>query len=302
MRRSLFLKARTNLQLSAATIALGIAAIVFAQIAYRGACRIADIDYHTRFGYSFAFRLNFVGRLSASERESVLARAAAHSSSPNVPPVLEALRTTPPAPFVFNAMDLIARAQNLLPPEGAGSMDATDAALNETARAFLIAPSPAYFRAVERDCLAALRTSVTGIVAQLVTSTSYYFVEPARMPQFAQLSAFRDPGTPAKLTEYRDSRFLRIWRKVSYQRLLLGWAVLLVLVARRKSLARKPELLGYAIALTVVGILGTIGNNLVNEFQDRYTMPAWALTVVSLTLLAGALAKQRSAGRLIEPG
>ncbi|MFL6529012.1 MAG: hypothetical protein ACJ8KX_00950 [Chthoniobacterales bacterium] len=50
------------------------------------------------------------------------------------------------------------------------------------------------------------------------------------------------------------------------------------------------ELAGYSAALIVVGLLSIIGNNLVNEFQRRYTLPTWELTIVAMTLLAAALA------------
>jgi hypothetical protein len=43
----------------------------------------------------------------------------------------------------------------------------------------------------------------------------------------------------------------------------------------------------YAVALTLVGLTIMLANCLLVEFQPRYTLPMWELTIISMTVALG---------------
>jgi hypothetical protein len=214
---------------------------------------------------------------------------------PEVQTLLDALRQLPVTKEKFDVGKFWQGAQANLPPEIGGSTEKSDTVLNETARAFLVAPSDAYLRAVEQDCLNALTTTVSGIVYQLVVSTDFYFTVPDSMPQFTNLTIVDDAKRKAR-NHLLESKLIRFWRKYTYRRMLCVTAALLVFVAFVRR-ARKPEVIGCSAALIIVGMLSIVGNNIVNEFQARYTMPGWAFALAAFSLLVATLPATRSQRR-----
>ena len=53
----------------------------------------------------------------------------------------------------------------------------------------------------------------------------------------------------------------------------------------------------YAAALMLVGLTIMLANCLLVEFQPRYTLPMWELTIISMTVAFG-----RSMERWLDPG
>ncbi len=289
--RSWLLRAwRKDFRLALLAVALGIASIMLAKATFRVVSHAAGLQYHTRIGFAFMFRLNFFGPLTPVEREPLLEKAAAHSRSPDVQSMLSALRTAPTGPEKFDAMALLARAGALLPPETAASADKSDAVLNETARAFLVAPSAPYLKAVEADLIQSQRTTILAIVRQLIQSTESYFLEPANMPKCQNLVTFRDPRSREILHQLHKHPYFGFWKRFTYAHLLSIWGTLWIYVALLPR-AGKAAVAPCAAALTVVGLLFVLATCIVNEFQPRFTLPAWELTIVSTTLLIGSAAE-----------
>lgn len=271
-----------DLRYAAMATAVGLIAIFAVDATLRLASEAAGIRYHRRVGFSFLFRLNFLARLSPVEREPLLARAAAHARSVDVRRALDALRAMPVTSLSqFKPMTLLSAIRHRLPAAVANSLDDTDEVLNETARSFLVAPSVPYVKAVVADVAQCARTTPTEIVGRLLLSTAIYFKQPETMPKCAGLVTFRATDRREFMSHIYKRRYFAVWKRAAYFRTLLATIAALAVViggaARRLS--------SYAIALLLVGFLTVIGNSVVNEFQPRYALPMWELTIVALTIL-----------------
>jgi hypothetical protein len=290
-RRWLLYRSGRDLRNAFAAVVLCVASIVVAKGTFRVVSRLAGIEYRTRVGSTFAFRLNFMGPLSAAEREPLLQRAAANSKSTDIQSELDALRMAPSGPGKFNAGALKRNAQTLLSHKTKTAIsDAKfDGVLNETARAFLISPSPVFLHAVKTDFARSLKVTTQEIVKQrLLRTTTFYFEHPASMPQCANLVTFRDPANPEFLNHIYKHSFLGFGKGLPYAGFVLIWLAIFSLTVFLTR-GRSEGILGYAAALIVVGLLMMLGNCFVNEFQFRYTLPMWALTIVSITILIASV-------------
>jgi uncharacterized membrane protein YkvI len=78
---------------------------------------------------------------------------------------------------------------------------------------------------------------------------------------------------------------------VSYRAFLLVWIVLLAalfLIAKMRK-RDAAAVASYATALIVIAILMMLANCVLAVFQPRYTLPMWELTIISVTMLFGAI-------------
>jgi hypothetical protein len=289
-RRWLFYRWGRDLRSALAAVLLGIASIAVAKGTFRIISQAAGIHHHTRVGFTFMFRLNFFGPLSPQEREPLLQRAAANSRSADVQSVLNALRQAPSGAGKFDTVALIKNAKTLLPPQIAASIDKSDEVFNETALAFLTSPSPIFLKAVGSDFVNSQKTTILAVVRQLLQSTTYYFLYPTTMPKCANLVTFRNSSNREFLDKMHKHPGLAFWKRFTYAKLLFLWLVTFIFVALMPR-GRNPGLLGYAAALTVIGLLMMLGNCFLTVFQPRFTLPMWELTIVSLTLLLGSAAQ-----------
>jgi hypothetical protein len=122
---------------------------------------------------------------------------------------------------------------------------------------------------------------IVDIVGQLLKSTTVYFDDPAKMPKCANLVTFRATDPHEFLSHIYKRRYFAAWKRCPYLRLLLVTVGALIFVIGRA----RPRIVGYGLALLVVGFLSVLGNCVLNEFQPRYTLPMWVLTIVCLTAL-----------------
>ncbi|MDQ6621926.1 MAG: hypothetical protein M3Y86_00365, partial [Verrucomicrobiota bacterium] len=300
-RRWLMQKARQDLRRALLAIGVGVVAIVAAHLTLRLVSYSAGIHYHSRLGYTFLFRMDYLGPLSAAERAPLLERAATHSRTPHVQGVLEALRDAPSGAEEFDPMAVIRRWKAQQPADADISDEQEDEIFNETARAFLVAPTAPYLRAIARDCLRAADTSLLDVVRQLVQSTSWYFRDPSQMPKLAGLETFRDPRSVEVLENLRKEGYFKRWRHFTTTDSLALWLGLFT-VAALQTRCRNAALFGYALALIVVGLLVVIATNILDRYQVRFSLPAWQFTIVAVTLLVAMIAEslRRQAGvRLI---
>ena len=268
-------------RLIALAIAVAFAGILLADGTFRITSNAAGIHFHRRIGFSFLFRLDFLGPLTSAEREPLLNRAAAHARSPLAHYELDALRAMPVSRSKMDVMALLDDIYARLPKEITHSIDKSDAVLNDTARAFLISPSMPYLRAVAADLARSERTTVTDLIGQLLKSTTVFFDDPSQMEKCANLVTFRATDRHQFLSHIYKRRYFAVWKRCTYARMLLAVLAALAFVITRA----RPRLVGYAIALLVVGFLSVLGNCVLNEFQPRYTLPMWVLTIVCLTIL-----------------
>jgi hypothetical protein len=64
-------------------------------------------------------------------------------------------------------------------------------------------------------------------------------------------------------------------------------AMISILFVMTKKRSGEMAVVYYAAALTLVGLAMMLANCLLAEFQPRYTLPMWELTIISTTVLFG---------------
>jgi hypothetical protein len=128
------------------------------------------------------------------------------------------------------------------------------------------------------------------VIAAPFVHTIFYFSYPESMPQYAHLDTFQNHDRSSILAQFHS--ILGGHGKLSYHRLLLGWLVL-VLIFGWRARTQAIALSAYTVALNASGLLMTTANCLLNEFQPRYTLPAWELLIIAVVISLGALVRAR---------
>ncbi|HEX8678395.1 MAG TPA: hypothetical protein VF683_00420, partial [Chthoniobacterales bacterium] len=188
-----------------------------------------------------------------------------------------------------------------LPDKGRRAGYKLDLALNAMTRGFLNPPHPLYLAAVSRDLRNARLTALATIPASLFETTTYFFTNRETMPQLAGLVTFRDYSADQIRSIAANTGYFAIGKGWTYGRGLMIWVVLLgvVLIGARARYEALAPVIGYAIALTSVGMVMMVSSSLFGEYLPRYTMPMWLLLVLSSFIIAAELpaafsvAKQR---------
>jgi hypothetical protein len=126
-------------------------------------------------------------------------------------------------------------------------------------------------------------------VNQLFGQTTFYFSHSGAMAGCAPLITFRDKSAAQILAIFKKHSYFHRRKSFSYSAFLLIWFTNLFLLAvlarvRKEDVA---ALSSYATALTLVGLVMMLANCFLNEFQPRYTLPMWELTIVSASVLVG---------------
>ena len=160
--------------------------------------------------------------------------------------------------------------------------------LNRTEKAFLYPPNKILLTAVAADFKRSQETTIPNVVRQLFVTTSYLLSVPEVMPDFTSLWTFREETADQIMAGFKHAYFRRP-KNLSYSAFLVLWAVnLALLVALARMRKENVAAVGsYTIALTLAGLLMILANCILNEFQWRYTLPMWELTIISLAVLFG---------------
>ena len=287
-------------------VALGIVCIALSNVTLRLLSRAAGVRYHTTAGFTFMFRLSSLGPASPQQWEDLIENAAVTSRSADVRTLLSVFRTPPVESAKLNAMDLLMNARTLFPEPTADSPDIFDEVLNQTARAFLRSPHPVFRRAVLADFGRSLQSTVRNVATHPFRSTVFYFSHADSMPGLTPLATFQGTTAGDILGLVRAHPYLRRFRDITYAHILFASLLSLLLLAVLTR-GRLPAVAAYALALTSVGLLMMFANCVLNEYQARYTLPMWQLTIAATLALLGSAAnvlrlKVKSAGRLVRPG
>lgn len=278
-----------DFKLASFAIIVGLLCILVSHTALRLLSRVAGISYHTTVGFTFMFRLELFASLPPAERDEVISRALRTNPSPDVRTVLEVFRTAPAPEKQLDVSEALARMRKLLPARRLQN-DNFQRLLNETASACLRSPSAPYLRAVSRDFFRSLFSPIRDVIAAPFVHTTFYFSHPETMPQCAQLKTFLDHDRSGILAQLHS--YLRRPAKLEYDRLLVSWLVLILIFCWR---ARHDAIVpvAYTFALNATGLLMITANCLLNEFQPRYTLPAWELSIVAVFTMLGVLVAPR---------
>jgi hypothetical protein len=285
------LRARDLRQAVIAT-AIGIACFAMTNLAVHNLARKTRFHPHSRIGYTFLWRLHFLQEFTPEARAALLRKVAAHTNSPQVRKLLALLEqmlaeradliTT--GPFMQRAIELF---------NGPLHWEELDRGLNQMAFAFLLPPPAELLHAARTDFVAVLAMPSTEISSFLFATTAYYFDHKEQMPGCADLVTFRGNANAEKIWQLQfQSRYFRLWEKLSYTRALVAWFVALsvfVLSARRKK-QNQRTISAFGIALTAVGIAFVAATCLLDEFSPRFALPMWQLLLLSLCLFVGRTA------------
>ncbi len=269
-------------------IVVGLLCIVLSNFTVRLLSRAAGISYHSTVGFTFMFRLGLFASLSPAERDELIRHVVKANTSANIRILLEVFRNAPAGKEHLNIAEILGQSRKLF-PASCRQGDDFEHVLNDTAYACLLSPSQPYLRAVGTDFIKSFTISISQVIAAPFVHTMFYFSHPQWMTQCAHLKTFTDQDQSTVLRQLHSYTGQR-QEKLRYDRLLLCWLALLLIYAWRAR-AEAIALSAYTFALNVTSLLIITANCVLNEFQPRYTLPAWELLIVSIFIMLGALVR-----------
>jgi hypothetical protein len=293
--------ARQDLRHAVIALAVGIACVAVGHSMTQGFARKTRFHPHSRIGFTFLWRLRFLGDLSPESRSALLRKVSARAPSNTVRDLIALLeqmhleradRLDPPA-FMQRAIK---------PFGGTLHWEELDRALNRMAFAFLWPPSPELLDAARRDFVAALKLPSTVISEHLFAATSYYFQHKDEMPACANLVTYRGDANADKVGQLPfQHRYFHLWQGFNYLHALAIWFIALlvfVITARRKrmnprgsavSRAARDDtaITAFGIALMAVGLLLFAASCLLHDYEPRFGLSMWQLLLLSLFLFVG---------------
>ena len=249
---------------------------------------------HSRIGYSFLWRLQFLSNLSPESRTTFLQKMAARTNATDVRKLVALLdqihaenQELSAGPFMRSALPV------LFALEDQDQWEKLDHALNRMAYTFLIPPPPELLQVASIDFRRALSAPVTEISNHLFRATAYYFQHPDEMPGCADLITFRAYDSnqiPQLPIQYS---YFRLWSRFNYWNALIVWFVGLILLAasaRNKQNAVIGPVVAFAFTLNLIGLLMVFSACLLVGFLPRYGMPMWQSLILSIWIVAGTTA------------
>jgi hypothetical protein len=244
---------------------------------------------HSRVGYTFLWRLQFLDNLTAAQRTALIQKVAKRARSDETRRLLSLLSQIhdegafSPGSFPPRAAALLYPTDQIVPWEK------VDLALNKMAFAFLVPPGTELRQAAATDFATTAKMPVTAITDHLFEMTAYYFEHRDDMPACAGLVTFRNYNAESITRFPRDFAYFHLWRGLDYRRAVMVWfaALLLLLVVGRWKKANIARVIGFGVALAIIGTLMFAITCLLGEWLPRYALPLWQLLLLSLFLFAG---------------
>jgi hypothetical protein len=244
---------------------------------------------HSRIGFTFLWRLNFLDNLSPEARGALLRKVFARVHSAKTRQVIALLEQMCLEKADMSSGPFMQRAILLF--DGPQWIE-LDRALNGMAFAFLLPPTPEHLLATKTDLIRALTMPATEITNYLFATTAYCFEHKAEMPGCVNLITFRD-ATPDQIRSLPTQHFyFRLWQGVGYDKMFVIWLLALatlLLVARRRRI-NLGAITAFGLALTVVGLLICATACVLHELEPRFALSVWQMLLLSLTLFVGKTA------------
>ena len=284
------LQVKRDLRNAALTLAIGVSCVVLSNATLRSLSYAFHIPYRSRVGVTFLWRLKFLATLPAETRNQLLNKVAKNTPSPEVRKLISVLRQSPSEDQNWDVLAFMHKAQvALFTPETESQDEKFNLVLNRTARAFLYPPDEIFLRAVGTDFAKSQKTRIPDVVNHLFGSTTFYFSHPETMADCASLSTFREKSAADILAVFKKHSYFRHAKRFGYTGFLIFWLVNLSLLAVLAKIRKEDvaTVFSYATALTLIGLLIMLANCVLTEFQSRFTLPMWELTIVSVSVLFG---------------
>jgi hypothetical protein len=282
-----------NFQQALIAIAIGISCVVIAGSLTQTLARKTRFHPHSRMGYTFLFRVQFLKALPPPARIALLKKVSTRASSKEARQLIALLdqmheegANSSPQAFTERAIALLYPSQTLIPWEK------LDERLNEMAFAFLLLPLPELWQAARTDFAAALKTSASEIIDNLFETTGYFFEHRDQMPGCASLSTFRNSDAETIIQIPSKHSYFYLWRGTTPNKLLSLWflSLLALLGVARWKKVNVTAIPSFGIALVAVGLLITVANSLLTEFLFRFVLSIWQLLFLSFSIFAGLTA------------
>jgi hypothetical protein len=236
------------------------------------------------------WRLKFLATIPPETRNQLLDNVAKKTASPDVKKVISLLREAFPEAPDWEVMAFMRKAQaSLFAPETKSQEEKFNLVLNRTAQAFLYPPEKIFLNAVATDFTRSREATIPSVVNQLFGQTTFYFSHSGVMTGCAPLFTFRDKSAAQILAIFKKHSYFRHRKSFSYNAFLFFWFINLSLIAVLAKVRKEQvaPISSYATTLTLVGLVMMLANCFLSEFQPRYTLPMWELSIVSVSVLLG---------------
>lgn len=298
----------SDLRQATIAIAIGFACSFIEDSLEQNLARKTRLHPHSRIGFTFFWRLHFLGELSDESRAAVLQKVKARAPTEGVRYLITLLdqiyaehgNVGHPGPFINRAIGYFG---------GNFHWEDLDRALNQMASTFLWPPPPELLNAARTDFWQGMKDPSTVICEELFASTTVYFGDKDGMPALARLVTFRGNMSADRIQQlFSQHRYFHLWKGVSYLHALALWfiSLLFFLAIAKRRRTNVTHLVGYGIALIPVGLVQFTVSCLVHDYAPRLSLAMWQLWMLSVFLLLGRtfellIEHKESAGQLIRP-
>jgi hypothetical protein len=267
-----------------ATLAMvGLLALLWATSVTSLLCRRAQIPQRSKFGYTFLWRLNFLGNMPALDRHELLLKVA-QASSPDERAVATTVDSSFAHGFSWDAANGALEVRRAVLDTNPGASEAEiDQALNGFARRFLLPPARELREAALSDFIEATHRSAADISRYLFLTTDYVNEHLASMPQAAALEQFKHPRS--SLAQFAGIAYFQMWNWLSYRVCWLGVGLLACLVAFFGRDRYPSRAFAAQLGLAATGALMLLATCFFAQLQDRFIVTA--MQTVLFALFAG---------------
>jgi hypothetical protein len=270
-------------------IAIGLACVVVTNTLKQNLARKTRMRPHSRIGFTFLWRLNFLDNLSPEARGVLLRKVAARTHSTDARRVIALIEQMHAEKADMGSVPFMQRAILLF--DGPKWLE-LDRALNEMAFAFLLPPTPEHFQASKHDLVYALKLPPSEITAYLFATTAFVLEHNDTMPQSTKLVTFVGMTADQIKSIPSQHRYFRLWQGLGYNKAFAVWllAFMVFVVEVRRRRLNLTTLSAFGVALTAVGLLICATACLLHELEPRFALTLWQLLLLSLFLFVGKLA------------
>lgn len=275
-----------DLRQAVIAIAIGLACNFVSDSVEQNLARKTRLHPHSRIGFTFFWRLHFLGELSPESRTALLQKVKARAPTERVRYLITLLgqiydehgNVSHPGPFINRAIGYFG---------GHLHWEDLDRSLNKMAFTFLWPPPPELLKAAKADFGQGMSDASTVISDELFEATTVYFTDKEGMQALKNLVTFRDASADKIQRLVSEYRYFHLWKGISYLDALALWFVcllLLVVISKRRRIDT-TILVAYGIALLPVGLVQFAVSCLVHDYAPRFSLAMWQLWMVSLFLL-----------------
>ena len=261
------------------------------QVMSRKVCRFSGMPYHTRIGFTFLWRIQFLNSIPRETRNAVLTEVSGHTRSDHTRKLIALLREMLDEGSDIGATPLTRRAVGVLFPDQPPPWGELDVVLNDLAWSFLRARPEEHWRQARLDFATARRMPLSRVPEYLFMTTSFVLDRQQEMLATANLVTFRNATSARLIAIPSQHQYFQLWRNISYNNLFwIHLGVLAVLLLLRKRIhQRVGAIASYGLALTAIGLVMMAITCLIGSWGPRYTLPMFQLLLISLLTCLGTI-------------